>query len=208
MKGCPYIPGTNMGRKRWGHENIVLQADKCLGHSPVPKSISVSSSRKACPEAWYVFIRCCNITSSIHVQPTELRDFPKALSSDDGIDILEMVTSGLKNCNNLHACTWTRDGSLNSEILEALQSSQGLRELEINGRNESHYDPQLLLHFTALRKISLIMPSSSVVSLMRPWLQITGDSLRSLTIICKVVLLAPRLSHKSHRICTDVSINH
>lgn len=118
-----------------------------------------------------------------------------------------MVTIGLKNCINLHACTWTRDGSLNSEILEALQSPQGLRELEINGRNESHYDPQLLLRFTALRKISLIMPSSSVVSLMRPWLQITGNSLRSLTIICKVILLTLSL-HKLDRLSTDVSINH
>ncbi|KAE9407959.1 hypothetical protein BT96DRAFT_743267, partial [Gymnopus androsaceus JB14] len=149
-----------------------------------------------------------------HVRRLELRDFPKALSSDDGIDFLQTVTDGLKNCSNLQSCTWTRDRSLNSDILEALQSSQDLQELEINGHDDGNYDPQLLLRFTGLRKISLIMPSSSVISLMRPWLQITGDSLRSLTIICKtsplitdakLELLAPQLTQLEHFYLTGCS---
>ncbi|KAJ3988777.1 hypothetical protein F5890DRAFT_1402401 [Lentinula detonsa] len=142
-----------------------------------------------------------------HVRRLELRDFPKYLGSSDGTDTLEMVVDGLKNCTNLHSCTWTRDGSLNSKILEALQCSQSLQTLEINGRDAGNYDPQLLLHFIGLRKISLIMPSSSVISVLRPWLQKTGTSLTSLTIICKtspiitdakLELVAPYLSRLKH----------
>ncbi|KIK68548.1 hypothetical protein GYMLUDRAFT_68403 [Collybiopsis luxurians FD-317 M1] len=127
--------------------------------------------------------RCPHVAQ--HVRRLELRDFPKAFSSDDGVDILKVVTRGLRNCLNLRSCTWTRDGSLNSDILEALQSSQELRELEINGHDQGNYNPRLLLNFTNLHKISLIMPSPSVVATLHPWVQLTGSSLRSLTIICK-----------------------
>ncbi|KAF9078782.1 hypothetical protein BDP27DRAFT_1206321 [Rhodocollybia butyracea] len=141
------------------------------------------------------------------VRKLEIRDFPKAFSSDDDVDILQKVTEGLRNCTNLRSCTWTRDGSLSSEILKALQSSQTLQELEINGHDQGNYDSQLLLQFTRLRKISLVMPSLTVISVLQPWLQITGKTLRSLTIICKsspilnnakLELLAPYLSEVEH----------
>ncbi|KAF4613324.1 hypothetical protein D9613_010978 [Agrocybe pediades] len=114
----------------------------------------------------------------------EIRDFPKALPDADG-DIMKQVQDGLRNCTNLRACTWTRDGSLDSDILRVLHSCQNLEELELNGHNDGHYDPRLLLGFTHLRRISIIMPSAAVVSQLRPWLSLTGDTLRSLTLICK-----------------------
>ncbi|KAG7451596.1 uncharacterized protein BT62DRAFT_942611 [Guyanagaster necrorhizus] len=114
----------------------------------------------------------------------EIRDFPKALPHD-GINILEVVISAVRNCTNLRSCTWTRDGSLSSEILEAFLCSTELHELEINGHNDGNYDASILRSFSNLRRISLIMPSSSVVAMLPSWMSVTGNSLHSLTLICK-----------------------
>ncbi|KAF8902526.1 hypothetical protein CPB84DRAFT_1814867 [Gymnopilus junonius] len=114
----------------------------------------------------------------------EIRDFPKAITLLDG-DILHHVQRGLRNCTGLRACTWTRDGSLNSEILEALVQCPNLRDLELNGHNDGHYDPRLLLQFRNLNRISLIMPSTVVVSQLGTWLSFTGHTLRNFTLICK-----------------------
>lgn len=115
----------------------------------------------------------------------EIRDFPKAVTNLDD-NLLSYVLKGLKNCTNLRSCIWTRDGSLTSDILEALHQCKNLRELELNGHNIGNYDPQLLLKFTELHRISLIMPSVPVVCQLKPWLSAAGASLRSLTLICKV----------------------
>ncbi|KAF8816309.1 hypothetical protein BYT27DRAFT_7184152 [Phlegmacium glaucopus] len=114
----------------------------------------------------------------------EIRDFPRAVIYLDD-NILRHVLSGLKNCVNLRSCTWTREGSLNSAILEALLQCKNLRELELNGHNIGNYDPRLLLGFTELHRISLIMPTIPVVSQLIPWLSATGATLRSLTLLCK-----------------------
>ncbi|PPR07496.1 hypothetical protein CVT26_013465 [Gymnopilus dilepis] len=136
----------------------------------------------------------------------EIRDFPKAITLLDS-DVLNHVQRGLRNCTGLRACTWTRDGSLNSEILEALIQCPDLRELELNGHNDGHYDPRLLLHFRHLSRISIIMPSPAVVSKLEPWLSSTGNTLRSLTLICKASTIitdallesiAPYLVHLEH----------
>ncbi|KAK0451597.1 hypothetical protein EV421DRAFT_1702856 [Armillaria borealis] len=119
-----------------------------------------------------------------YVRRLEIRDFPKALPLD-GIDVLGVVISGVTNCTNLRSCTWTRDGSLNSEILEALLCSTELREMEINGHNDGNYDANILRSFSKLGRISLIMPSSSVVDMLPSWMSVTGESLHSLTLICK-----------------------
>ena len=116
---------------------------------------------------------------------SEIRDFPKALPDIDDYT-LRHVLNGLKNCANLRSCTWTRDGSLNSSIIKALLQCKNLRDLELNGHNIGNYDPQLLLGFTELYRISLIMPSVPVVSQLKPWLLATGATLRSLTLLCKV----------------------
>ncbi|KAF8173723.1 hypothetical protein BJ912DRAFT_991755 [Pholiota molesta] len=119
-----------------------------------------------------------------YLRRLEIRDFPKAVTTVDN-DILSLVLRGLKNCINLKSCIWTRDGSLNSEFLKALQCCENLRGLEFNGHNDGHYDARLLLGFTKLERILIIMPSPVVVSQIKPWLSITGPTLRSFTLICK-----------------------
>jgi hypothetical protein len=125
------------------------------------------------------------ISQQVKWLKTEIRDFPKAVTTVDN-DILSLVLRGLKNCINLKSCIWTRDGSLNSEFLKALQCCENLRGLEFNGHNDGHYDARLLLGFTNLERILIIMPSPVVVSQIKPWLSITGPTLRSFTLICKV----------------------
>lgn len=70
-------------------------------------------------------------------------------------------------------------------MLESLADCPQLHELEING-NDSAYNPTLLTQFSRLSKISLIMPSAHVLDIFPTWISITGETLRSLTIICKV----------------------
>ncbi|KAJ7474202.1 hypothetical protein FB451DRAFT_1088893 [Mycena latifolia] len=136
-----------------------------------------------------------------YVLSLEIRDFPKSAGT---VDLDAVVLAGLKNCVSLQACTWTRDGALNSEILSVLQASDTLMELEINGHSDGHYNPQILSRFSHLRQLSLIMPSVDVVGQLTPWMSLTGAMLRSLTLICKMsplvtdaVLesLAPSLTH-------------
>jgi hypothetical protein len=138
---------------------------------------------------------------------TEIRDFAKnlVLSSDDRAQrVFDDVLRGLKNCVNLHRCAWTRDGSLTSEILQALLctsanvevdadkeeltmrlENRGLRELEVNG-HDGFYNRVLLLGFVGLERISLIMPSAAVVALLPTWTSLNHKTLRRLTLICKV----------------------
>lgn len=122
---------------------------------------------------------------SRHIGKLEIRDFPKALSADRHSELLQLCAQGIRNCVNLRSCTWTRDGSLHSAVLESLGGCPQLHELEING-NDSGYDPILLTRFSRLSKISLIMPSAHVLGVFPTWISITGETLRSLTIICKV----------------------
>ncbi|KAF5326254.1 hypothetical protein D9611_000472 [Ephemerocybe angulata] len=124
-----------------------------------------------------------------HVRRLEVRDFPKAIlhlpTSSDETSIPDLVLEGIKNCKGLHSCVWTRDGSLSSEILEALSWIASLRQLELNGRSQGQYDPRLLAHFRGLQKVSIIMPSSGVVSQLQSMMKVSGGNLRSVTIICK-----------------------
>jgi hypothetical protein len=86
----------------------------------------------------------------------------------------------------MRSCAWTRDGSLESAILQALQQCPQLEELEINGHDSGYYNPTLLAQFSKLSKISLIMPSAQVIEVLPSWISTTGSTLRNLTIICKV----------------------
>ncbi|KAJ7510664.1 hypothetical protein B0H11DRAFT_2168467 [Mycena galericulata] len=113
----------------------------------------------------------------------EIRDFPKSVGRED---LEELVIAGLRNCVNLRACTWTRDGALNSAVLTVLQTRDSLAELEINGHSDGHYDARILATFSHLQKLSLIMPSADVVGQLPPWMGYTGGTLRSLTLICKM----------------------
>jgi hypothetical protein len=115
----------------------------------------------------------------------EIRDFPKGLSMTAYEKLLVLCRDGLKNCINMRRCSWTRDGSVNSWILRALQECRNLVELELNG-NHNSYDAILLREFDSLQKISLILPSANVLDMLPSWIRVTGPTLRSLTLICKV----------------------
>ncbi|KAK7055162.1 F-box domain-containing protein [Favolaschia claudopus] len=120
-----------------------------------------------------------------YVVRLEIRDFPKVSKALGTGDVEELVLNALRNCVNLRSCTWTRDGAINSAILEVLQTIDTLVDLEINGHSDGHYDPSILKSFSHLRRISLIMPSADVVGQLRSWTAQTGSHLRSLTLICK-----------------------
>src|SRR6266542_1517301 len=91
------------------------------------------------------------------VHHLEIRDFPKHYH-------YPRVVNALQLCTNLRSCIWTRDGTLTSDILQALSSCPELRELEINGHSDGIYDHTLLLRFRNLNKLSIIMPCETVVS--------------------------------------------
>ncbi|KAA1474575.1 hypothetical protein DENSPDRAFT_905907 [Dentipellis sp. KUC8613] len=120
------------------------------------------------------------------VRRLEIRDFPKAfLISEKYQTLRENCVRGIQHTTHLQSCTWTRDGSLQNPILEALQDCPELCELEINGHHEDNYNPSTLTNFRNLRKISIIMPSGPVLDLLPHWVGYTGHSLRNLTLICK-----------------------
>jgi len=172
-----------------------------IGYQTFRDVIALSVPRQSSTQARSVESET-DINPRISFQLSEIRDFPKALPDTDG-DIMKHVYLGLRNCTNLRACTWTRDGSLDSDILKVLHSCDTLEELELNGHSTGHYDTRLLLGFTHLRRISIIMPSAAVVSQLRPWLSLTGETLRSLTLICKVCSL--NLSSCSVNLCRKAS---
>lgn len=114
----------------------------------------------------------------------EIRDFPKSLLAHEYDELVDVCLRGIANATNLRSCKWTRDGSMSSEVLQILLRCAGLEELEING----HHDSDVLKRFESLRKISLIMPTPSVIGALPRWIRGLQNDLRSLTIICKVAL--------------------
>lgn len=96
-----------------------------------------------------------------------------------------MVAGGLANCVNLISFSWTRDGTLRSCHLENLAQLPCVKELEFNGHDAGWYDARVLQKLTTLEKITVIMPSSTVARTLVPWMQVSVNALRSLTIICK-----------------------
>jgi hypothetical protein len=101
---------------------------------------------------------------------------------------MNTVTKGLENCVHLKAFTWTRDGSLTSEILTALARCPELTDITLNGDYSPYYEPTDLVQLHRPRKISLIMPSKFVVGILPHWLRAIGQSLTSLSLICKACI--------------------
>ncbi|KAI9060041.1 hypothetical protein FKP32DRAFT_1613869 [Trametes sanguinea] len=122
---------------------------------------------------------------AVLVQQLVIRDFPKALQSEEHDAILELCLNGIRNCIDLKACTWTRHGSLTSRVLETLVECPRLSELEVNGQHNNYYDPRILPRFTHLRKLSLIMPSGGVIDILPSWTHNTQETLQYLSLICK-----------------------
>lgn len=114
-----------------------------------------------------------------------MRDFPKVFNVVERQALTQLCVAGLINCPGLYACTWTRDQTITSEILDALKQCPSLRELEINGHSTT-YPPNSLLDFHSLTKISLIMPSADVIAVLPAWLANNSQNLTTLQIICKV----------------------
>ncbi|SRR6266852_3610307 len=123
----------------------------------------------------------------------EIRDFPRryGVGFPDGISITT-VTKGLENCVHLKACTWTRDGSMTSEILTYLARCPELTDITLNGGRSPQYEPMDLVQLLRPRKISLIMPSISVLRILPLWLRAIGQSLTSLSLICKACIFRLR----------------
>ncbi|KAL5520814.1 hypothetical protein ACEPAF_2817 [Sanghuangporus sanghuang] len=142
--------------------------------------------REAKNRATQLFRTLCNCPKlARYVRRLELRDFPKAISRDSANQLTHLCVSGLANCVNLTSCTWTRDGTLKEDILEALSRCPSLQAIEINGRHAHNYDPELLLRFARLRRISVIMPTAEVVHALPGCFQRNLETLQELTIICK-----------------------
>lgn len=123
----------------------------------------------------------------------DIRDFPKrrGVGFPDK-QTINTFTKGLQNCVHLKACTWIRDGSLTSEILTCLARCPELTDITLNGGCSPHYGPMDLVHLLRPRKISLIMPSIPVVTILPQWLQAIGQSLTSLSLICKACIFCLR----------------
>lgn len=121
---------------------------------------------------------------AVYVQTLEIRDFPKRLFSADHSYLSSLCVKAIRQCTNLRSCTWTKDGSLHSDLLRSLSNCQQLQKLEING-NSGEYDPLILTQFQNLQKFSLIMPSVHVLNVLPTWIKAVGATLRSLRLICK-----------------------
>ncbi|KAF4603330.1 hypothetical protein EYR38_003743 [Pleurotus pulmonarius] len=118
-----------------------------------------------------------------YVHSLELRDFPKG--PEIGVYGAAIFLLALDNCINLQRCIWTRDGSLNNDILKSLSAHQQLQSLTINGHSARFYDARCLLDIRGLRDICVIMPSAEVVRVLVEWAELNANTLRGLEIICK-----------------------
>lgn len=175
---------------RTNFDIFMAQGLEIQGLAAISNPCCASTSRKTCSSS-----RCANRHPlGLHSTEggTEIRDFPKATlnlsaSFGEGSNVHDIVRAGLLNCVGLRSCVWTRDGSLSSDILEALTVIPSLRSLEFNGHSQGQYDPKLLEHFQSLEKIVMIMPSSPVIQHFRGLVGgKAGEKMNSLTIICKV----------------------
>ncbi|KAJ8700578.1 hypothetical protein PTI98_003591 [Pleurotus ostreatus] len=118
-----------------------------------------------------------------YVHSLELRDFPKG--PEISVYGVAVFLRALDNCINLQRCIWTRDGSLNNEILKSLSALPQLRSLTINGHSARFYDARCLLNIRGLCDICVIMPSAEVVRVLVEWTELNASTLRGLEIICK-----------------------
>ena len=138
---------------------------------------------------------------TIRWQLLEIRDFPKGLDNNRLEALFDSCLRGIANVVNLRSCTWTRDGSLGSNILLTLLKHRSLQELEINGRHDGNYDHMILPQFTSVRRIKLIMPTPHVVEILPTWLKSLAHPLQVLSIVCKVRhVLSPLWTQSPNRI--------
>jgi hypothetical protein len=111
---------------------------------------------------------------------------------DEKHRLIVLASHALGHCVNLLSCSWTRDGSLTTAIIERLAGLEKLRSLEINGRPGpwGAWVPQDLLLFRRLRSLTLIMPVQAVVDALPTWASQSAEGIEGLVIICKVSALS------------------
>ncbi|CUA78431.1 hypothetical protein RSOLAG22IIIB_13141 [Rhizoctonia solani] len=124
---------------------------------------------------------------AFHVKILAFRDFPTHLTFDGRQRMIALATQAVSNCVNLRSCSWTRDGTLSTRMLQALAGLNSLKELEINAKPGAFgaWVPEDLLAFQGLQRLTLIMPARSVVEILPEWSAKNRDTLESLVIICK-----------------------
>ncbi|QRV84884.1 hypothetical protein RhiJN_12900 [Ceratobasidium sp. AG-Ba] len=117
----------------------------------------------------------------------DFRDYPTHLTVDEKLQLIALASRAINNCVNLLSCSWTRDGSLNTKIIESLANLEKLRALEINGRPGpwTAWVPEDLLRFRQLQSLTLIMPVQTVVEVLPEWAAQNSETLESLVVICK-----------------------
>ncbi|CAE6535072.1 unnamed protein product, partial [Rhizoctonia solani] len=127
---------------------------------------------------------------AFHVKALEFRDFPNHLNFDERHRIIALATQAISNCVNLRSCSWTRDGTLSTRMLQELAGLESLKELEINAKPGAFgaWFPEDLLAFRGLQSLTLIMPARSIVELLPAWSAENKDTLESLVVICKDAL--------------------
>ncbi|QRV98926.1 hypothetical protein RhiJN_26945 [Ceratobasidium sp. AG-Ba] len=124
---------------------------------------------------------------AFHVKVIDFRDYPTHLTVDEKLQLIALASRAITNCVNLLSCSWTRDGSLNTKIIESLANLEKLRALEINGRPGpwTAWVPEDLLQFRQLHSLTLIMPVQAVVEVLPEWAAQNSETLESLVVICK-----------------------
>ncbi|KDQ18363.1 hypothetical protein BOTBODRAFT_185011 [Botryobasidium botryosum FD-172 SS1] len=121
-----------------------------------------------------------------YIRKLDLRAIPRLLFSDYDLSFQDDCIRALKNCVNLRTCTWTRDGTLTTPIIQALHALPHLEEVELNGASQGRYDPESLKGLLRLQRLRLIMPSWDLLHFVLPaWISNIGTNLRVLTIISK-----------------------
>ncbi|EIW70127.1 hypothetical protein TREMEDRAFT_68502 [Tremella mesenterica DSM 1558] len=78
------------------------------------------------------------------VKKLDVRFFPLGLRNEQRHDLDEKVRMALSRMINLEYLTWTRDKSLNPELLQTIVLLPQLRSLEISGHSWRYYDPSLI----------------------------------------------------------------
>jgi hypothetical protein len=109
--------------------------------------------------------------------------------AEENEQLTRNILNALKRCINLRICVWTRDGSLSAPIIDSLASCPRVEDITINGRTEGHYLPQSILKFSNLKRLTIIMPSAAIVSLLPIYFLGLGTTLTHFSLICKVCLL-------------------
>ncbi|KAG8703946.1 hypothetical protein FRC09_003855 [Ceratobasidium sp. 395] len=120
---------------------------------------------------------------AFHVKILDFRVFPTPFTVDEKLELVRLACQAIDRCVNLISCSWTRDGSLYSKIIESLAGLKKLKSLEINGRpgRWTAWVPDDLFRFRHLESLTLIMPVQAVTEILPAWTAQNSETLQSLS---------------------------